>query len=116
MPVGSYTRTVLASCGVRELEDPRERAHAGARRGRHRRKLAQGAVDAGFVYVSDVRATDGKLKAIELRRRCPDFQPTASRSSSGAKNEDAAKAFVARAAGRDGKQRDDAGFEPPPAQ
>ena len=29
-------------------------------------KLTQGAVDAGFVYISDVRATDGKLKAIEL--------------------------------------------------
>ena len=29
-------------------------------------KLTQGAVDAGFLYVSDVRATDGALEAIEL--------------------------------------------------
>ena len=29
-------------------------------------KLTQGAVDAGFVYVSDVRGADGRLKAIEL--------------------------------------------------
>ena len=29
-------------------------------------KLTQGAVDAGFVYVTDVVATDGELKAIEL--------------------------------------------------
>ena len=35
-------------------------------------KLTQGAVDAGFLYVSDVRATDGKLKAIELPA---DLQP-----------------------------------------
>src|SRR4029453_9851433 len=29
-------------------------------------KLTQGAVDAGFIYVSDVNATNGELKAIEL--------------------------------------------------
>ena len=31
-------------------------------------KLTQGAADAGFVYVTDVNATDGELKAIELPR------------------------------------------------
>ena len=29
-------------------------------------KLTQGAADAGFVYVTDVNATNGKLKAITL--------------------------------------------------
>ena len=29
-------------------------------------KLTEGAVDAGFTYVTDVQATDGKLKAIQL--------------------------------------------------
>ena len=29
-------------------------------------KLTQGAVDAGFVYVTDVNATDGAVKAIPL--------------------------------------------------
>ena len=44
-------------------------------------KLTQGAVDAGFVYISDVRATDGKLKAIELPREPRSRpSPTARRS------------------------------------
>ena len=29
-------------------------------------KLTQGAVDAGFVYVTDVNATNGQLQAMEL--------------------------------------------------
>jgi molybdate transport system substrate-binding protein len=29
-------------------------------------KLTQGAADAGFVYITDVQATDGALKAIKL--------------------------------------------------
>ena len=32
-------------------------------------KLTQGAADAGFVYVTDVEATNGKLRAIELPKR-----------------------------------------------
>ncbi len=32
-------------------------------------KVSQGAVDAGFVYVTDVRASDGRLKAIALPDR-----------------------------------------------
>ena len=35
-------------------------------------KLTQGAVDAGFVYVTDVNATNGELKAIELP---PEVEP-----------------------------------------
>ena len=35
-------------------------------------KLTQGAVDAGFVYITDVVATDGALKAIDLPK---DLQP-----------------------------------------
>jgi len=80
-------------------------------------KLTQGAVDAGFVYISDVRATDGRLKAIEL----PDsLQPTVAYGVAvvkDAKHADAAKKFVDGLLDGDGKQAlDDAGFEPPPAQ
>ena len=57
-------------------------------------KLTQGAVDAGFLYVTDVRATDGKLKAIEL----PDeLQPAVAYGVAvvkGAKHPEAAEAFV----------------------
>ena len=43
-------------------------------------KLTQGAVDAGFVYITDVRATDDKLQAIELPARLSRPSPTASPS------------------------------------
>src|SRR5215213_2653313 len=65
VPVGSYTRTVLSKLPESESsailknvrsEEPDVAGIVG--------KLTQGAVDAGFVYVSDVRATDGTLKAI----------------------------------------------------
>jgi molybdate transport system substrate-binding protein len=69
VPVGAYTRDVLARLGkgasahilanVRSQE-PDVSGIVG--------KLTQGAVDAGFTYVTDVRATNGKLAAIALPR------------------------------------------------
>ena len=118
VPVGSYTRTVLTKLPESEsskiLENVRtQEPDVGGIVG----KLTQGAVDAGFVYISDVRATDGKLKAIELPEA---LQPTVAYGVAvvrGAKNGDAAKAFVDGLLDGDGKQAlDDAGFEPPPAQ
>jgi molybdate transport system substrate-binding protein len=118
VPVGSYTRTVLAKLPESESsailksvrsEEPDVAGIVG--------KLTQGAVDAGFVYVSDVRAADGELKAIELPGS---LQPTVAYGAAvvkGAKNEDAAKRFVDGLLDGDGKQAlDEAGFEPPPAQ
>ncbi|MDQ3849359.1 MAG: molybdate ABC transporter substrate-binding protein, partial [Actinomycetota bacterium] len=67
VPVGSYTRTVLA-----KLPAGRRRAILANVRSQEPDvggivgKLTQGAVDAGFVYVSDVRASAGRLRAIEL--------------------------------------------------
>ena len=80
-------------------------------------KLTQGAVDAGFLYASDVRATDDKLKAIEL----PDeLQPTVAYGVAvvkGAKHPKQAKAFIAGLLDGDGAQAlEDAGFLPPPTQ
>ena len=67
VPVGAYTRTVLENlpdgeraailANVRS-EEPDVRGVVG--------KLAQGAADAGFVYLTDVKATGGELEAIEL--------------------------------------------------
>jgi len=67
VPVGDYTRAALARLGpereaailasVRSAE-PDVKGVVG--------KLTQGAADAGFVYVSDVEATDGALEAIDL--------------------------------------------------
>jgi molybdate transport system substrate-binding protein len=118
VPVGSYTRTVLGKLPESEssailknvrTEEPDVAGIVG--------KLTQGAVDAGFVYISDVRATGGKLKAIELPES---LQPTVAYGAAavkGAKNRDAAKTFVDGLLDGDGKRAlDDAGFEPPPAQ
>lgn len=67
VPIGSYTRTVLAKAGpaasskilanVRS-EEPDVSGIVG--------KLTQGAVDAGFTYTTDVEATHGALRAIPL--------------------------------------------------
>jgi molybdate transport system substrate-binding protein len=118
VPVGSYTRTVLDKlppaqskailANVRS-EEPDVAGITG--------KLTQGAVDAGFLYASDVRATDDKLRAIGL----PDaLQPTVAYGIAvvkGAKQPEQARAFVAGlldGAGADALRA--AGFEPPPTR
>jgi molybdate transport system substrate-binding protein len=70
VPVGSYTRDVLARMGsgtagriernIRSNE-PDVSGVVG--------KVAQGAVDAGFVYVTDVLAAGGRLRAIAIPAR-----------------------------------------------
>jgi molybdate transport system substrate-binding protein len=95
VPVGDYTRAVLEQLGeersrailanVRSNE-PDVKGVVG--------KLTQGAADAGFVYVTDVRATGGKLKAIEL----PDDVDATATYAAGvvkaAREPEAADAFV----------------------
>ena len=95
VPVGDYTRKVLANLGAERSaqilanvrsEEPDVKGVVG--------KLTQGAADAGFVYASDVKATDGELKAIALPAR---LEPTATYAAgvvSASKQQDAAKAFV----------------------
>ncbi len=118
VPIGAYTRTTLDKLPAEQrraiLANVRsEEPDVGGITG----KLTQGAVDAGFLYASDVRATDDKLKAIEL----PDpLQPTVAYGVAvvkGAKHPQQARAFVAGlldGAGADALH--DAGFLPPPAQ
>jgi molybdate transport system substrate-binding protein len=75
VPIGAYTRETLAKlppdeekailANVRSNE-PDVKGIVG--------KLTQGAADAGFVYVTDVNATGGDLKAIELPK---DLEPQA---------------------------------------
>jgi molybdate transport system substrate-binding protein len=116
VPVGSYTRKVLDGLPRRQREailanvrsnEPDVAGVVG--------KVAQGAVDAGFVYVTDVRAAGGELKAIELP---PDLEPQVAYGVAvvkGAKHPGQAKQFVAgllSGAGREALDR--AGFLPPP--
>ena len=118
VPVGAYTRTVLDKLPAKEraailanvrTEEPDVAGITG--------KLTQGAVDAGFLYASDVRATDDKLKAIRL----PDeLQPTVAYGAAvvkGAKHPAEARAFIAGLLDGDGARAlEDAGFLPPPGR
>jgi molybdate transport system substrate-binding protein len=70
VPIGAYTREVLGRLGPAESqailanvrsEEPDVKGIVG--------KLAQGAVDAGFVYQSDVQAALGELRGIALPAR-----------------------------------------------
>ena len=116
VPVGTYTRTVLEKLP----QDEREAILANVRTEEPdvagiTGKLTQGAVDAGFLYVSDVRATDGELKAIDLPR---ELQPSVAYGVAvvkGAKHPEQAKAFISGLLRGEGAQAlEDAGFEPPP--
>ena len=78
-------------------------------------KVTQGAVDAGFVYVTDVEATEGKLKAIDLPA---DLKPQVAYGVAvvkGAKHPEQAKQFVdGLLSGAGSEALDRAGFLPPP--
>jgi molybdate transport system substrate-binding protein len=95
VPIGSYTREVLSGLPQAESEailanvrstEPDVTGILG--------KLAQRAADAGFVYVTDVKATGGKLNAIALPA---ELQPTVTYAAGvvkGAKQPAAARTFV----------------------
>ncbi len=118
VPIGSYTRTVLAKAGpaasakvlanVRS-DEPDVTGIVG--------KLTQGAVDAGFTYVTDVKATKGALKAIPL----PDsLEPVVAYGAAvvkGAPHPAQAQQFISGLLSGAGKEDLlQAGFLPPPAQ
>ena len=118
VPVGSYTHTVLDKLPAEKSEailanvrseEPDVAGITG--------KLTQGAVDAGFLYASDVAATDGALKAIELP---DDLQPEVAYGAAvvkGAKEPELARQFIDGLLDGAGAQAlEDAGFLPPPAQ
>ena len=117
VPVGAYTRKVLD-----RLPAARKRAILANVRSNEPDvggvvgKLVQGAADAGFVYVTDVKAAGGKLRAIELPE---DLQPSVAYGAAivkGTRQAGAARAFVdglVDGAGQDALRA--AGFEPPPA-
>jgi molybdate transport system substrate-binding protein len=95
VPIGSYTRDVLD--GLPAIEKNRILANVRSQEpdvagivG----KLTQGAVDAGFVYLTDVDAAADKLRAIELP---PRISPTVVYEAAvvkGSKHPDEAKQFV----------------------
>ena len=116
VPVGDYTRTVLdglpadESAAILDNVRSNEPEVAGIVG-----KLTQGAVDAGFVYRSDVEGAAGRLKSIDLPAA---LKPTVEYGVAIVKdgpNPDGAQAFVdglLDGAGADALQ--DNGFGPPP--
>ena len=117
MPVGDYTRELLGGLpknesdaildNVRSLE-PDVAGIVG--------KLTQGAVDAGFVYITDVVATDGALQSIDLPK---DLQPDVAYGAAvveGAANPDGAQSFIDGLLSGDGATAlEDTGFKAPPS-
>jgi molybdate transport system substrate-binding protein len=95
VPIGSYTREVLSRLPKAEADailanvrsnEPDVKGIVG--------KLTQGAVDAGFVYVTDVNAAGDELRAVKLPA---DLEPDVTYAAGvvkGAKQPDQARGFV----------------------
>jgi molybdate transport system substrate-binding protein len=116
VPVGSYTRKVLS--GLPQADSAKLLANVKSNEpdvagvvG----KIIQGAVDAGFVYITDVDATDGKLNAVEIPKN---LQPEVAYGVAvvkGAKHPKQAQEFIDGLLHGAGQQAlKAAGFEPPP--
>ena len=116
VPVGSYARQVLGRLPAAQSKailanvrsnEPDVSGVVG--------KITQGAVDAGFVYVTDVVATEGRLKAIELPESLQPSVAYAAAVVKGAKHPGEAKAFIdGMLDGNGAAALEKAGFEPPP--
>lgn len=116
VPIGDYTREVLDRLPAAESEailanvgseEPDVAGIVG--------KLTQGAVDAGFVYITDVVATGGALQAIDLPAK---LQPEVAYGAAvvkGANNPQGAQDFIdGLLAGQGSDALDSAGFGPRP--
>jgi molybdate transport system substrate-binding protein len=95
VPVGSYTRTLIARLPAASRRallakasdvEPDVSGVVG--------KLVEGAVDAGFLYVTDVRAAGGRLRAIELPAALQPSVAYAIAVVNGTGHERAARRFV----------------------
>lgn len=116
VPVGSYTREVLDRLPEAESKailanvrsnEPDVAGVVG--------KLTQGAADAGFVYITDVVATKGRVKAIELPKRLQPSVEYGAAVVNGAKQPGQARQFIdGLLTGKGLKAMRGAGFEPPP--
>jgi molybdate transport system substrate-binding protein len=116
VPIGSYTREAIARLGEERSrrilanvrsEEPDVRGIVG--------KLTQGAVDAGFLYVTDVAAAGGGLRAIELPAELRPEVAYAVAVVEGSDEREAARAFVDGLVDGAGARRlREAGFQPPP--
>jgi molybdate transport system substrate-binding protein len=117
-PVGDYTRSVLDRLPAADSkailtnvrsEEPDVKGVVG--------KLTQGAADAGFVYVTDVKAANGRLRAIELPAALAPKVRYGVAVVAGAKEPAAAREFIAGLLSGPGRAAlKAAGFESPPGR
>lgn len=100
VPVGDYARDVLTPAAARNVrsEEPDAAGIVG--------KIAQGAVDAGFVYTTDVKASGGRLREIPLPGA-----PRVRYAATVVRKSERARAFVAGL--RTARQLRAAGFSAP---
>lgn len=116
VPIGIYTRKVLKRLGAGEQaimanvrsEEPDVSGIVG--------KLTEGAVQAGFVYITDVAATHGKLTSIALPAGLQPVVAYGVAAVRSSHNTSAARHFISgllSGAGRSALLK--AGFLPPPA-
>jgi molybdate transport system substrate-binding protein len=116
VPVGDYAREVIGRLGGQRAEAilanvRSEEPDAASLVG----KVSQGAVEAAFVYVTDVVASGGRLKAIALPDELEPSVAYAAAVVKGTERADAARRFVRGLLEPDGSNAlRDAGFEPPP--
>jgi molybdate transport system substrate-binding protein len=117
VPAGAYTRKVLAGLGAARSEAILDNVRSNEPDvGGVVGKITQGAVDAGFVYVTDARAAGDGVHAIELPARLQPQVAYGVAIVNGAPHPEEARAFIdglLRGAGRRAVER--AGFELPPA-
>ena len=116
VPIGAYTRQVLSRLGSLEAariernirsNEPDVAGIVG--------KLSEGAIDAGFVYATDVEASMGKLVGLELPSRLQPRVVYGVAVVKGAPHRSQARAFVdGLLTGAGSNALRDAGFEPPP--
>ena len=111
VPVGDYTRTVLRNLGCGDLVR-RAASFEEDVRG-VLAKVALGEADAGFVYATDARAAEGRVRTVEIPERA---QPPIRYGIAviGDDGRGAARAFVDRVLGPRGREvLRAAGFGPP---
>jgi molybdate transport system substrate-binding protein len=118
VPIGSYARQVLSRLGATDSakvlanvrsEEPDVSGIVG--------KLTQGAVDAGFTYVTDVNATKGALRAIPLPASLQPVVAYGVAIVKGGAHPAQARAFISGLlSGAGNTDLAQAGFLPPPAQ
>ena len=112
VPIGDYTRTVLASMGASDVlanvvsNEEDVKGVVG--------KVASGDADAGFVYATDAQAAGDGVRAIELPEEAQAVVEYPIAVVVDTEHHDDAEAFVALVLGEDGRRAlEDAGFGVP---